>query len=166
MKFTFLTKQLDMLVVVTLVAAGFMLGSPHLAEAKKARRYYLTKDVFQGDQALTACERGFHMASLWEIFNLSLLRYDTDRGTTAFDSGLGPPNFGGWVRTGHFQHDTDLAGQASCDAWTTNSEFDNGSVVGPTPVWGVNALSHGNISPWLGNVIGCNFSLPVWCVED
>jgi hypothetical protein len=71
------------------------------ADAKKARKFYLTKTEFTGSQPLTACAKKFHMASMWEIFDVSTLRYDTENGFTLDDSGSGPPtNFFGWVRTG------------------------------------------------------------------
>lgn len=65
------------------------------------RKFYLTQDGFAGDQALSACAEGYHMASLWEIFNTSDLRYDTTLGFTQEDSGSAPPsNRNGWVRMG------------------------------------------------------------------
>jgi len=57
--------------------------------------------TFDGAHALTACVLGFHMASLWEIFNVSVLEYDTSLGATMDDSGSGPPaDVLGWIRTG------------------------------------------------------------------
>ena len=66
------------------------------------REFYLTKTSFDGAHALTACASGFHMASLWEIFNVSVLEYDTSLGFTSADSGFGPPTVqNGWIRTGY-----------------------------------------------------------------
>ncbi len=57
-----------------------------------ARQFYLTRNRFQGDEALTACAPGYHMASLWEIHDVTYLRYNTALGSTQADSGLGPPS--------------------------------------------------------------------------
>src|SRR5690349_13974088 len=84
-----------------------------------SRRFYLTKATFQGNKVLDACERGFHTASRFEIFNISLLRYDSTRGLVSDDSGTGPPgraaSYGsedatGWVRTGGSSRFTDIGG--------------------------------------------------------
>jgi hypothetical protein len=64
------------------------------------RKYYMTRDRYDGAHALTACAAGYHMASLWEIHETSNLRYDTELGLTRGDSGCGPPNsFSGWSGT-------------------------------------------------------------------
>lgn len=65
------------------------------------RRFYVTQDAFRGEHALNACTAGFHMASLWEIFDVTTLKYDTQLGRTLPDSGEGPPaGQRGWIRTG------------------------------------------------------------------
>jgi hypothetical protein len=64
------------------------------------RKFYLTQDGYDGSQALSACAQGYHMASLWEILDPSNLSYDTSLGATVADSGSGPPNGSGWIRTG------------------------------------------------------------------
>ena len=79
--------------VDTLVAAA--------AAADSRRAFYVTSVGHKGDAASTACESGFHMASIWEIIDVSNLRYDTARGFTRPDSGSGPPQWEeGWIRTG------------------------------------------------------------------
>ena len=72
--------------------------------AAKARKFYLTQNTFTGSQALTACADRYHMASLWEIFEVSTLRYDSENGLTLDDSGSGPPVAAGWARTGGTGH--------------------------------------------------------------
>lgn len=69
------------------------------------RRFYVTQDAFRGEHALNACTAGFHMASLWEIFDVTTLKYDTQLGRTLPDSGEGPPaGQRGWIRTGGWEH--------------------------------------------------------------
>ena len=69
----------------------------------RAKRYYLTASGFTDADAITACDSGFHIASISEIQNPSNLQF---RGTPAFDSPaydqkLGPPlDTIGWVRSG------------------------------------------------------------------
>jgi hypothetical protein len=91
------------------------------------RSYYLTQNLFTGANALTACEPGFHMASLWEIFDTSNLQYDTTRGYTRADSGNGPPQNDddlGWVRTGNIAGSGfTRPGLANCSAWTSPDGF-------------------------------------------
>ena len=55
------------------------------------RQYYLTKTTHNGTAALSACQKDYHMASLWEIFDPSALKYNTSLGYTKDDSGQGPP---------------------------------------------------------------------------
>ena len=50
-------------------------GNPFDRDTRKS--FYLTKTSHNGSQVLTACAEGYHMASLWEIFDTSNLRYDT-----------------------------------------------------------------------------------------
>jgi hypothetical protein len=80
----------------------------------------LTKNSADGSQALTACAAGFHMASLWEIFDPSNLQYDGTLGRTNDDSGFGPPTAdfflnGGWVRTGFGSSATGAVGETNCN---------------------------------------------------
>ena len=83
-----------LLFMQTLIAPVAYAGPP-------ARKFYRTQTTFDGAHALTACVLGFHMASLWEIFNVSVLEYDTSLGATMDDSGSGPPaDVLGWIRTG------------------------------------------------------------------
>lgn len=129
------------------------------------RRFYVTDNslFFDGANALTACVDGFHMASLWEIWDTSNLVYDTRFGHTLDDSGKGPPagNFfaGGWVRTG-------MAGGSgsSCFAWTENTNFDNGTVASVITFW--NSLSTERSDPWDSETRPCSQANRVWCVED
>ena len=61
---------------ILLVGLGATSAYPE-SDGKGARKYYLTLPQFEGDQVLTACARGYHMASLFEILDTSNLRYDT-----------------------------------------------------------------------------------------
>ena len=61
------------------------------AASTGTRQFYLTSALAIGDEALTACAAGYHMASLWEITDLSNLRYNTSLGQASGDSGQGPP---------------------------------------------------------------------------
>ena len=47
--------------------------------AKAKLLYYLTTYGFTGDEAITACESGFHMASLSEIQDPSCVQYAPGR---------------------------------------------------------------------------------------
>jgi hypothetical protein len=136
-------------------------------EAAKVRSFYLTKASFNGAQALTACASGYHMASLWEIFDTSNIKYDTALGLIKDDSGSGPPSFSfGWIRTG-FVSANALPGRANCSAWTSYQSSDAGTLVGLVLDW---VPPSGGllypITPWTALTTLCNQQFPVWCMED
>jgi len=132
---------------------------------KVARQFYLTRTTHNGAQALSACARGYHMASLWEIHDPSNLRYDTELGLTRDDSGFGPPAAVlGWIRTGLFASDALAPGEANCNAWTEAGELQYGSAVTLIGSW--NSPEERVISPWVAEVTQCSGSRFVWCVQD
>jgi hypothetical protein len=140
------------------------------------RSFYLTKDSVQGNQAAGACARGYHMASRFEIWDVSLLDYDTSRGLTTDDSGAGPPSqaaqYGsvwpsGWVRTGGGSQYTDPAaapGSAftNCAAWSSNSGQAYGTVAYLTDKF----PSAGSAGVWNGGSEHCDIPHHVWCVSN
>ena len=91
---------------------------------KGPRKFYLTRTEHDGAHALTACAGGYHMASLWEIFDTSNLRYDTELGFTRDDSGFGPPIAQGWIRTGYIASGFGPPGLINCKAWTSANHGD------------------------------------------
>lgn len=136
-------------------------------EKSQIRKFYVTKETFTGSQALTACGKGYHMASLWEIFDTSNLSYNTGLGLTLDDSGSGPPgNVSGWIRTGGLRaSQAGFPGFNNCNAWTTESESDFGTVVFLDQLWGIQQRIT-NISPWETENSSCNNLNPVWCVRN
>ena len=127
------------------------------------RRYYLTRDSFDGSQAVYACAPGFHMANLMEILDPTTLRYDSTLGHTEPDAGSGPPTEnGGWIRTGRFAK---AAGSgANCNAWTSASPLECGTQVELTQDWSDPASDGG---PWdADNTASCSWTLRTWCVQD
>src|SRR5512136_2364996 len=89
------------------LSASALQAAVNAGASANAKMYYLTVFSFTGGDAITACDSGFHMASISEIQNPSSLQY-ADRSTAAYDKlvdgqRLGPPsNHMGWVRTGSF----------------------------------------------------------------
>lgn len=127
--------------------------------------FYLTTAYYDGSGADTACDSGFHMASMWELWNLSGLRYDTGRGYTRADSASGPPSGSqGWVRTGFNSDVSSVAGQGNCDAWSSGSSKDWGTHAYLTTNWEGSAVSI--VSPWTSVITICLESTQVWCVQD
>lgn len=136
------------------------------AEAGKQTRikYYLTLNTFTGSQALTACADGYHMAAIWEILDVSNLKYNTTLGFTRDDSGSGPPtNSLGWIRTGFDSSGGGTPGVENCNVWTNDSSTAGGTIVRLTPNW---TAEVSGINPWLVNVRTCDVATHVWCVED
>src|SRR5215469_6134090 len=101
------------------------------------RQFYQTSGRFDGAHAPTACTAGYHMASLWEILDVSNLGYNTTLGLTADDSGSGPPSVSdGWIRTGFAAESSATnAGLANCNAWTENAGNSNGTFANLNNVW-------------------------------
>ena len=147
----------------------------------KAGRYYLTNDLFDGARVLNACAEGFHMASLWEIFDTTQLKYDTALGVTRSDSGQGPPSgIEGWIRTGGTSGVLALPEETpNCDAWTVGPPAQLalfGSAVRLTQTWTPFATNDpsfpqfrpvaAEIIPWAGAARNCATALRVWCVQD
>jgi hypothetical protein len=135
--------------------------------------FYLTTDTFTGDlpTAVGVCDDGFHFASMWEILDVSSLRYDATRGLITADSGSGPPvSHWGWVRTGGGVSHADSRGEANCGVsqpWDSSSSEDSGTVVSlPSAAAHPWSDPPTRISPWIASTATCNMSINVWCVED
>jgi hypothetical protein len=130
------------------------------------RQYYLTKDLYSGQGALNACASGYHFASIWEILDTSNLQYDSVLGKYRTDDGFGPPSMlQGWVRTGWNAQATNYPGAANCNAWTSSSSSDYGTVVNLDYDWD---SYRGTVGVWMVGTSACgglgeNY---VWCVED
>lgn len=154
----------------TLFLIIILIGIASTAVAKEksqARKFYLTKKNFTGSQVLTACAGGYHMASLWEIFDTSNLIYNTGLGLTLDDSGSGPPsNVPGWIRTGGLsESQAGFPGITNCNAWTTESDSAFGTIVFLDPLWGIQQRIT-NINPWETENAFCNVPKSVWCVRN
>jgi hypothetical protein len=158
------------------LVAGLILGgaltSNWAGAATKGSRsrveYYLTKTTHTGGTSLTACSEGFHMASLWEIFDTSNLLYRGDLGATQEDSGSGPPRIGGWIRTGGEAAAvvSPPVGAANCNGYTSDGFGpESGTVAGLGTNWADPTLVR-PISPWFAFAQTCLTPLRVWCVQD
>jgi hypothetical protein len=132
--------------------------------ALQPRKYYLSMATSDGADATAACEAGFHMASLWEIYDPSSLRYDTARGYMEADSGAGPPaDELGWVRTGRAERVANGPGDANCNAYTSNNPADQGRLVQLEDDW---EQEVGPIPPWQAFPDSCGQARRVWCVQN
>ena len=137
----------------------------------RAKMYYITKNTFDGSDAIKACDTGFHMGSISEIQDSSSLQY-VNRSISVYDSlvddeGLGPPsNHMGWVRSGvyppsGFVYDCEDFQDIRDNHAGTTLVFKDSSEVGAeqtvyTPsAWWQAALQSCTTQPE-----------PVWCVED
>jgi hypothetical protein len=155
---------LGVLIIQTQSTQAAKLEVEGATSSRPMRQFYVTKNNIPADQALTACAPGYHMASLWEIYDPSNLKYNTTLGDTSDDSGLGPPvaSAVGWVRTGWSADTGTTAGKANCNAWTSASNSDWGTYIYLEDDW--NSISE--IDPWYATKGLCSNTLRVWCVED
>jgi hypothetical protein len=147
-----------------------------VAAATARKKYYLSALMAYGNTALTRCGTGYHMASVYEIYDPSNLQYawDDPNAYLTDDSGKGPPaGEDGWVRTGESEQEgpgPDGAGVANCLAWTSNDGGHFGTAVSISPEW-TDPTAGGyflNVpgTLWMGLTFACNEQLPVWCIED
>jgi hypothetical protein len=160
------------MLVLTMIMANYQ-----PAGAAGLPKFYLTQEfTLKGSQALNACATGYHMASLFEILDVSNLRYNTTLGFVSNDSGLGPPAGNplgppsqravGWVRTGAQQSTFAQPGLANCLSWTSDLQEHFGTVVflpGPDPSWEEPASV---VSPWIVRAEECFALERVWCVQN
>ena len=151
-------------------AVGALTGSPEAAAAAvtggSGRHFYLTQTNYACNQVLTACGSGYHMASLWEILDVSNMIYDYDHPAAhrKDDSGQGPPSYWhGWVRTGWASDGTATVGTGNCRNWTSVSPNDHGVSVRLSKTW---VTAPGEIFTWHANDFTCNYTGPVWCVRN
>lgn len=154
---SYLIASAGLILVLTILALRYepVSASPKPMTTTDTRRtFYLTPLSYTGSQALTACAVGFHMASIWEIEDTTVLRYNTALGRTFGDSTFGgPPSDNetlatatavrGWLRVG--------SGAPSCSVWTDNSHSHLGT-------YGYRALAGGNCANG-----PCQ---PAWAVEQ
>ena len=138
-----------------------------LAQGVSGRQYYLTPggNIYDGSEAASACAEGYHMASLWELLDLSNLTYNTTLGYqhASGDQGDGPPaGADGWVRTGSDASVSGVAGQANCNGYTSGEEADQGTVAWLPSSWDSPGSA---IGPWKVGAESCD-PARVWCVED
>ena len=143
------------------LALAAFASAPAAAGGKK---YFMTPDTFTGAAALDACGKGYHMSSLWEIFEISQLKYDTKRGHAREDSGSGPPGaLLAWIRTGGASSAINTPGIANCSAWTSDVKADRGTIVELNGVWAAPAAAS---SPWNAVTAACDTPLRVWCKQN
>lgn len=125
----------------------------------KPRQFYLTRTQHDGAHALSACAAGYHMASLYEIFDPSNLRYNTELGQASGDSGLGPALIFGWIRGS-----SSIPPLTNCGQWTDASDMLRGNGVSLHGYFDSNPVTQ--ISPWFAFSFECNTEQRVWCVQD
>lgn len=134
------------------------------------RRFYLSTDFRRGFLLLLspACAPGFHFASLWEIADVSHLRYDTTLGRTEADSGEGPPTGEpGWIRTGSPSASSGQgAGLDNCQTWGTDT---GPAVFGTTAElssdWSLMSAPS-EFEVWNADTASCAQNTRYWCVQD
>ena len=134
--------------------------------SQPGRHVYLTNFDRTPDQALTACSEGYHMASIWELADISNLIYDYKHpdAYTKADSGKGPPSYWyGWVRTGYDITGANTAGTGNCLNWTSTLRTNYGTIARLTNTWDTPT---GALSPWEADTWYCGGIAPVWCVGD
>jgi hypothetical protein len=135
-------------------------ASPTLAGSPIKLQYYLTTGSYFGNQALSACAPGYHMASLWEILDTSNLHYNTSLGRASADSGHGPPYYSGWIRTGYSGNLFGGPGEANCMAWTSSSEGSIGTTVSLPSNW---TAGEEDLLGWNADSTECSLKRSVWC---
>jgi hypothetical protein len=141
--------------------------SPTSLSAPARRRFYLRNAPVAGNAPLTNCPAGFHMASIFELLDVSSLHYDTTQPNASLrqDMGSGPPaGNSGWIRTGSGSATVvGGIGANNCAVWTSNDPGHNGTAAFLTNDPTAPATM---ISPWQLSQFPCSQTLAVWCIED
>ena len=136
----------------------------------KPKMYYLTKNTFDGGDAIKSCDPRFHMASISEIQDPSNLQY-VNRSTSVYDSlvddeGLGPPsNQMGWVRSGVYPPSGFVY---DCEDFLENRDNHSGTTLSLND-WFEAGIEQTAATPnmrWQAAQSPCSQPEPVWCVED
>ena len=143
------------------LALAAFASAPSQAGPKK---YFLTLELVIARNAPDACGKGYHMASLWEIFDPTLLKYDTKRGQASDDSASGPPaGPSGWIRTGAGSSSSSTPGTGNCNGWLSLVPLDYGTSAALDTDWGGGSIA---ASPWTAFTFPCDTLLPVWCRQN
>ena len=171
-------QRLSMRSVALVALLGLVVVTPLGSRAQEKRcdcdsrkQYYLSTERVTGAEVGRVCNRGFHMASLWEILDTSNLKYASQLGLQILDQGSGPPSgIWGWVRTGWTTtagslSGSDVPGMAHCFLWTSNSDSYSGTIVRLNNDWTKNFRSR-SIEPWQADAESCDNKEHVWCAED
>ena len=142
-----------------------------MPESRLVPRCTITVASFTGGDAITACDSGFHMASISEIQDPSNLQY-ANRSTAAYDSlvdgqRLGPPSDRmGWVRTGSFLP----AGVPDyCDFSMSSFEQQTGTTMSRRTLWdhpSTELQASAAPSWWYTTQESSSQPESVWCVEN
>ena len=126
------------------------------------RRVYVTPGYFEGDEVLTACARGYHLASYWEIREPSNFVYETRLGLTNADYQFGPPaskeagvtGLWAWLDFGTVPDVT-----YNCNGWTGYAYHGYSASLGM-------ANPASTFYPFNIQVNRCNMKAHVWCASD
>jgi hypothetical protein len=147
------------------VALLGMLAALASSPASAGKKFYLTLEAdVSGAEADTACANGFHLASLWEIFDFSQLKYDAKRGYTIATAGSGPPTSElGWVHTAGPSNAIGGSGTANCANYSSFMAMQFGTAVELTNDWDAAPTP---ISPWVASNSSCVASFRAWCKQD
>ena len=121
-------------------------------------------DEVDGASPATACAVGYHMASLWEIYDPTGLQYDQTLGLTSADMGQGPISDElGWVRTGQVARVAGGPGDSNCNAYTSRDAEHRGSFALLQEDWETTVSA---TPPWQTFESSCHVPRRVWCVQD
>jgi hypothetical protein len=143
------------------------INEPHATAAVKIpaaikRGFYLTANSYAANEVFTACSKGYHMASVWELLDVSSLNYHYKHPNAMKndDSGSGPPSaWGGWARSGYLSSNSNIAGFGNCNNWTSDGNADRGTTLHL-------GYSTSGIPGCLVEPYQCDNLLPVWCISN
>jgi hypothetical protein len=161
-------------------AVGTLQATVNDGGKARAKMYYLTKNTFNGGDAIKSCDPRFHMASLSELQGNTELQYATSLSSAYVpandevsgthirpDDGWARPVFSAALPADSFP---DLG---NCEHWTTRAYDVSGTTVqSPIPRYDPNTYYDDPITNtvrdrWLSySETSCAANLRVWCLED
>jgi len=162
-------RRILLMALIVVVGLFGMIGiSSAAVDPAKAKMYYITVGFFTGGDAITACDSGFHMATLSEIQDPSNLQYAPRVIPVYHPAQVSQfPDHTGWVRT-----ETDLQTGLvyNCDGWRSSSDQQSGKTMTRRSLRGEKGRSLYESDPaewWQAtHIASCSIPEHVWCFED
>jgi hypothetical protein len=160
-------RDISAMLFLVIICAAVVVCLPRVASAQKL--YYVTKNTYPANKALSACAPGFHMASIAELANPSALHYYYNYSQAYIMSagqGQGPPTGrDGWIYSSQYVPHSGHPFQ-DCREWTSNSSNDSGNYAWFNVMYPYATMPEAVMLLLQTTTAPCDNIIPVWCVQN